>query len=657
MQRDELVAHLRTLGVDEASGLAFDATITPETLLGPFPSARPPGAAALVAAPPGASVGPLPRIGLSGLVSGQSASDVAVSGASGRIEDPADFEILSVLGEGGMGRVHLARQRSLGRDVAIKTLKAEVADVHAVEMLREEATTMGRLEHPNMVPVHAVGRDDSGRLLLVMKRVDGVAWSDLLHDPHHPRWEVLAPRDEDRLELHLSVLAQVANALEFAHSRGVVHRDVKPENVLLGEHGEVYLADWGIALRLGGAASMTLVGTPAYMAPEMVRADSTRIDARTDVFLLGATLHEVLTGQPPHSGASIHAVLVAAHDALPPSYGPEVPSELAAIARRAMAASPEDRFPSALAFRQALDERRRHAGALALVRSGRELLADLEAAPQGSAGGGPDVDRKLTECRFAFVQALRIWPENEDAREGLDQALRLAVQHELGRENPVAARSLLAELHVPDAALLARVLALETTLASRLGAVQKLEAIAADADLRVGLRSRMILFGFVTAAGVAISAYFSLGPRADAAPPSGQEIVGVALLFIAIVAVGSLLLRKHLLANLAGRQAIGLLAGGLLGLLAHRVIGAANGVSTLSVLAMDFVVLGLASGAAGLIVPRASWAALVPVLGAVLSALYPAHVVVIFSSFSVLTVLAVAALWLGSVRARDRSDG
>jgi len=651
MQRDELVAHLRTLGVHEASGLAFDATITPETLLGPFPSARPPGEKPPAPEPPGASVGPLPRIGLSGLGSASPAPDLAGSGASGHIEDPADFEILSVLGEGGMGRVHLARQRSLGRDVAIKTLKAEVADAHAVSMLREEATTMGRLEHPNMVPVHAVGRDDEGRLLLVMKRVDGVAWSDLLHDPDHPRWEVLAPREEDRLELHLSVLAQVANALQFAHSRGVVHRDVKPENVLLGEHGEVYLADWGIALRLGGPPSVTLVGTPAYMAPEMVRADSTRIDARTDVFLLGATLHEVLTGRPPHAGASVHAVLVAAHDALPPTYGPEVPGELAAIARRAMAASPEDRFPSALAFRQALDERRRHAGALTLVRTGRELLAELQA----SAAAGPEVDRQLTECRFAFVQALRVWPESDDAREGLDAALRMAARHELARENPVAARSLLAELRVPDPALSARVAQLESTLASRLGAVQKLEAIAADADLRVGLRARMILFGLVTALGVGISAYFTLGRGAETELPSGREVIGVALLFVAIIAVGSLLMRKHLLANLAGRQAIGLLGGGVLGLLAHRLIGAANGVSTLSVLAMDFVVLGLVSGAAGLIVPRAGWAALVPALGAALSAVYPTQVVAIFSSFSVLTVLAVAGLWLSSVRASDRT--
>lgn len=653
MERDELMAHLSTLGVDERSGLAFDATITPETLLGgPYASARAPAAPGpSSAAPPGGSVGPLPRIGLSGLAHGQRAPDLTPAAS---LADPADFEIIDVLGEGGMGRVHLARQRSLGRDVAIKTLKAEAADVRAVEMLREEATTMGRLEHPNMVPVHAVGRDDAGRLLLVMKRVDGVAWSDLLHDPDHPRWALLAPRAEDRLELHLSVLAQVANALEFAHSRGTIHRDVKPENVLLGEHGEVYLADWGIALRLGAAPNHTLVGTPAYMAPEMVRADSTRIDARTDVFLLGATLHEVLTGRPPYSGDSIHAVLIAAHDAEPPTYGPEVPSELAAIARRAMAASPEARFPTALAFRQALDERRRHAGALALVRSGRELLAELESAPPATASSGPDVDRKLTECRFAFVQALRIWPENDDAREGLDAALRKAVHHELGRENPVAARSLLGELHTPDTDLLAQVDALEAVVASRRGAVEKLEAIAADADLRVGLRSRVMLFGLVIAAGVAISAYFSLGPRADVAPPNANEVIGVAVLFIVIVALGSALLRKHLLANLAGRQAIGLLAGGLVGLLAHRLIGAANGVSTLSVLAMDFVVLGLVSGAAGLIVPRASWAALVPIVGAVLSACFPSRVVVIFSSFSVLTVLAVAVLWLSRTGVGER---
>jgi tRNA A-37 threonylcarbamoyl transferase component Bud32 len=451
--RDEMEGQLRTLGLGEttrSAEIALDQTITPETFAARFDPH-----------PPGDSVGPLPRISLSGI---GSASSSGTPIAPRTDHTMADLEVLSVLGEGGMGRVHLARQRSLGREVAIKTLKTEVADARAVEMLRAEATTMGRLEHPNVVPVHAVGLDDHGRLLLVMKRIDGVAWHDLIHDPSHPRWQTLAPLVSQRLDAHLDVLGQVANALHFAHGRGVVHRDVKPENVLLGEHGEVYLADWGVALRTTGERRSELVGTPLYMAPEMAMADTSKIDARTDVFLLGATLHEILTGAPPHHGRTLHEVLIAAFESKPPVYDESVPAELAGIAARAMAVDPADRFESALSFKHALDTLRRHRGSIALTRAARALLEELGADLAQAAGEKPDVDRKLTECRFAFVSALRDWPENADARAGLDACLVLAVRHELSRENADAARGLLRELSKIDDALADELAALDAMI-------------------------------------------------------------------------------------------------------------------------------------------------------------------------------------------------
>ena len=191
----------------------------------------------------------------------------------------------------------MAEQRSLAREVAIKTVKDHAGE-RARDALCDEAVVTGLLEHPNVIPVHALGCDSEGRPLLVMKRVEGVAWRDLLRDPEHPAWATHAAAPEDRLAFHLDVLADVSQAAAFAHSRRIVHRDIKPENVMIGEFGEVYLLDWGLAVTAGRELEPgTLVGTPAYMAPEMVGGG--RVDGRTDVYLLGATLHEVLTGRPP----------------------------------------------------------------------------------------------------------------------------------------------------------------------------------------------------------------------------------------------------------------------------------------------------------------------------------------------------------------------
>jgi len=255
-----------TLGLDGVA-LATSETVRPERLgkaAGLSPSTLPHISIRL---PDGSTSGPLPSEAL------------------------GDIQVTGTLGEGGMGRVLLAEQRSLRREVALKTLKDPAAETVYVDALVREGVVTGHLEHPNITPVHQLGVDASGRPVLVMKRISGVAWSRLLADPEHQAWGTLGAKPDDRLRAHVEILLQVANALALAHSRGVLHRDVKPDNVMIGEFGEVYLVDWGVALELpGDAGPRHLVGTPQFLAPEMLDAQLP-LGPGTDVYLLGATLH------------------------------------------------------------------------------------------------------------------------------------------------------------------------------------------------------------------------------------------------------------------------------------------------------------------------------------------------------------------------------
>ena len=190
------------------------------------------------------------------------------------------------------------------------------------------------------MPVHALGTAADGEPALVMKRIEGVLWADLLQSPSHPRW---AAAEMDRLKWNLEVLMQVCRAVEYAHSRGLAHRDLKPDNVMIGDFGETYVMDWGVSIALGALTGgplksdatvdvlpASLVGTPCYMAPEMLRRGT--VSERTDVYLLGGILHEILTGEPPHRGDNFFAVLFSIASGEGRSFPPEAPSELVASA-------------------------------------------------------------------------------------------------------------------------------------------------------------------------------------------------------------------------------------------------------------------------------------------------------------------------------------
>ena len=471
----------------------------------------------------------------------------------------AELELTSLLGEGGMGAVWLARQRSLDREVAVKRLSGEAWSVNDAAALLVEARATGALEHPGIVPVHALGVAPDGSPLLVMKRIDGTTLESLIADAEHPAWSALMRRHGDRFVAFVEILSRVADALELAHSRGWIHRDVKPANVIVGAFGETYLLDWGLAVRVAAVSAdpnerASIVGTPAFMAPEMVEGRAALVDARTDVYLLGATLHAALTRAPRHPGTTLQAVLLSAMLSEPPTYSSSVPGELADLARQATARDPADRPASAAVFRDELAKYLRHRGSLNLAWEIHRELAALGEHPSAATLATPTTARTLTEARFGLTHALRDWPANELAQRALERTLRLGIEVELARWSPEAAGALFAELASPDETLRARIDAMRTDVARRDALAEDARRDAIERDPRVEGRSRALFFFFLMGASVSVTGAYAMLTGAlmpDVVSSSVADVAQFSILF-AIIGV----FRKRLLANRFGRRVI-----------------------------------------------------------------------------------------------------
>ena len=269
------------------------------------------------------------------------------------VDDPDRYEQICEHARGGLGRIVRAVDRRLGRTVAVKELLRR-DDWHEARFVREALIT-ARLEHPGIVPVHEAGRWPNGDPYYVMKLVEGRTLKELMASQRTPR---------ERLGL-LPHLIAVADAVGYAHSEGVVHRDVKPSNVIVGSFGETIVVDWGLArdikrdiaeplpeLLAEGSGISTIsgkvVGTPAYMAPEQARGEL--VDARADVYAIGAVLYELMAGKAPHADETPKAMLdrvIAGPPAPIDSVVATVPPELADIIGKAMARLPEERYANA----------------------------------------------------------------------------------------------------------------------------------------------------------------------------------------------------------------------------------------------------------------------------------------------------------------------
>ncbi len=396
------------------------------------------------------------------------------------------------LGQGGMGLVRAAVQNRLARKVAVKSLRSE-AKPEVARALLHEAWITGALEHPNIVPIYDVVLDEHQLPQVVLKRIEGTSWTELLDDP-----ALLPDTVDDVPAFHIEILIAVCRAIEFAHSRGILHRDLKPDNIMIGSFGEVYVLDWGIAVSLeddaGGRFPLARdqqlpSGTPLYMAPEMI-GDGSRLCPETDVFLLAGLLFRILAGHPPRLGESLAEILAEVERPIP--LHPDWPEDLRSLLSRALDLYPTAR-PSAEAFREALQLHVRRRDVLHLY---ERVLTDVDALM--ALLNADEHDRiEVYDCfgavRFGLREVLDRWPDHTAARQTRNDVLRRMIDLELEARDPRAARILLRDLDdEPEllAPLREQIADLEAALETeRL----ELARLAADADDSTGSRARVAI--------------------------------------------------------------------------------------------------------------------------------------------------------------------
>ncbi len=315
--------------------------------------------------------------------SGDGQSPVIVTGSSSR------FVRVDVHKEGGLGRISIVKDVDLQRVVAMKEVRPDrVEQPGAVDRLQREARITAKLQHPNIVPVHEMGRlPENGLPFYVMRFVGGDTLSVAIRRSFNSRYiaQIMSrgidqARSGDRRRL-LDAFLQVCQAVAFAHSRGVIHADLKPENVMLGEFGEVVVLDWGLACNakskdvgdpiLPIGATSGRVGTPSYMSPEQAQGRPDLIDERTDVYQLGAMLFEILTNRPPHeletparhsdhhttSQEDLESLYRRIAEGPTPSIRnieSTAPPSLDLICTKAMSVAKDDRYPSVMLLYQAV---------------------------------------------------------------------------------------------------------------------------------------------------------------------------------------------------------------------------------------------------------------------------------------------------------------
>lgn len=292
------------------------------------------------------------------------------------LESGSRFRIVRFLDEGGLGNVWIARDLELHREVALKDIKPECADdVDVRNRFVTEAEITGKLEHPGIVPVYGLGRSDDGRPYYAMRFIQGTTFHDLIKRFHKiPISKEREPAQHRTLELHglLRRFVDICNTIDFAHSRGVVHRDIKPKNVMIGDYGETLVVDWGLAKIIDDGESkkrdqrdsslrMTkinqtetmagaVVGTPQFMSPEQAEGRTSTLNRESDIYSLGAMLYFLLTNRPPFTGSNLTEVLgrvaIGAFKR-PREVAAWIPKPLEAVCLKAMALVGRDRYASA----------------------------------------------------------------------------------------------------------------------------------------------------------------------------------------------------------------------------------------------------------------------------------------------------------------------
>src|SRR3954447_10420644 len=266
-----------------------------------------------------------------------------------------DYELLEEIGRGGQGVVFRARQKSLNRVVALKVISlGQWASKAHLKRFRLEAEAAATLEHPGIVPIHEVGERD-GSCYFSMKFIEG------------GQLDEVARREPMLIRRAVELIAKVARIVHYAHEHGILHRDIKPGNILLDRNGEPHLTDFGLARLVEADSTVTgtleVLGTPSYMAPEQAAGNNAAVSSNTDVYGLGAVLYQLLTGQPPFAGGTTYEtirLLLDTEPRPPRLLNPKVDRDVSTICLKCLQKDPKRRYSSALALAEDLERWLKH---------------------------------------------------------------------------------------------------------------------------------------------------------------------------------------------------------------------------------------------------------------------------------------------------------
>ncbi|WP_372370901.1 protein kinase [Candidatus Uabimicrobium sp. HlEnr_7] len=371
---------------------------------------------------------------LSGQTSDENAGDENLAIPSER----KDYEIFCEINRGGMGTISCGRQLSLKRNIAIKQILPQNSNIpsHRQKFISEALVT-AYLDHPNIVPVYQLSYDEEQNVILSMKLIDGVSWKTSLKNN-----TTQEERNHKLLE-NIKILVNVCNAVAYAHSKGIIHNDLKPDNIMVGQFGEVFVMDWGISVDISDekAEKRTLhksevikpMGTPSYIPIELAEGRGNDIGPWTDVYLLGAILYEIITGRPPHYQDTVWLSLISCREGLLPKFTDDISEELQDICYKALNKNKESRYQSIKEFQQTIEDYLQHRESIAIEEKARFVLHKSQNTVENllkSHVKMKETQRNRLYSEFAqavafFEQAQMLWKGNYPAHRGELQARSL----------------------------------------------------------------------------------------------------------------------------------------------------------------------------------------------------------------------------------------
>jgi eukaryotic-like serine/threonine-protein kinase len=519
-----------------------------------------------------------------------------------------------VLGKGGMGVVYAARQQPLDRDVAVKTV-SRTSNLHHRRMLVAEAQHLGRLEHPNIVPVYLLLETPDGEPQLVMRRVEGWDWSTLMDDEYHEGWDDWQGSEYAPLQRNVELLAQVCRAASFAHRNDVVHCDIKPDNIRVDTEGTVFLMDWGSATTYPtDLKSEYISGTPVFMSPE--QALGQQVTPATDVFLLGGCLFRILTGAAPYQSRTVNQAVFHAMVCNPRLYPKGLPAGLTQLAQEMMAREPHQRPTAELARRRLLGWLREQVRD-GWLRASEEVLRSLEDFVQEKDHHG--AQGAFQQLRAGLAPILKESPDHERAKGQLIDAVSAMLRLELDRNNLDHAQTLLNEL----AHLGVDIVDLRAELQNLTERHQALEGQRQELDPSVGGKQRQLMYTATLAATVGINVAVIMGLFPSSTP---LLLVTYSLMINAVALVGLAVFWRALTVNLTGKTTTAVVAAVLTTTLLNRLFGWFGGLDASQIMGQDLLLISCASPAFALSFGRIlAWMGLVCLLAAPLCIVFPQY--------------------------------